>query len=115
MDDGFIAVEDILPVGTGELSFEMDHRAEGSAAMELGRDPGVPIADRGEGALEIALVHGPRDAGVARAGAVGPVPEETALLHYHFDRGLIFLFKRGYVRGSLFGYGRNGFGFARGV
>ena len=102
MDDGLVAVEDILPVGAGELGFEMDHGAKRSAAMELGGNPGVPVADGGERALEIALVHGPRDAGIAGSGAVGPVPEEAALLHYHIDRKNDFLFKRGYVRGSLF-------------
>ena len=102
MDDGLVAVEDILPVGARELGFEMDHGTEGSAAMKLGRDPGVPVADGGEGPLEITLVHGPRDAGVAGAGAVGPVPEEAALLHYHFDRKNGFLFERMSSRGSLF-------------
>lgn len=102
MDDGLVAVEDILPIGAGELGFEMDHRAKRSAAMELWGNPGVPVADGGEGALEIALVHGPRDAGIAGPGAVGPVPEEAALLHYHLERENDFLFKRGYVRRSLF-------------
>ena len=102
MDDGLVAVEDILPVGAGELGFEMDHRAKRSAAMELGGDPGVPVADRGEGALEIALVHGPRDAGIAGSGAVGPVPEEAALLHYHFDRKNDFLFNKENVQASVF-------------
>ncbi len=79
-----MAVEDVLPVGAGQLGFEVDHGAEWGAAAQLGRDPGVPVADGGEGAVEVALVHGPGDAGVAGAGTVGPVPEEAALLGDHF-------------------------------
>ena len=86
VDDVFLGVEDVLPVLARELGFEVDHGAEGGAAFEFGRDPGVPVRDGGEGAVEVALVHGPGDAGVAGAGAVGPVPEETTLFDYHFDR-----------------------------
>lgn len=86
VDDVFLGVEDVLPVLARELGFEVDHGAEGGAAFEFGRDPGVPVGDGGEGAVEVALVHGPGDAGVAGAGAVGPIPEETTLFDYHFDR-----------------------------
>ena len=56
VDDGFVAVEDVLPVLAGELGFEVDHGAEGGAGVEFGRDPGVPVAEGGEGAVEVALV-----------------------------------------------------------
>ncbi len=97
VDDVFVAVEDVLPVGAGQLGFEVDHGAEGGAAVELGRDPGVPVADGGEGAVEVALVHGPGDAGVAGAGAVGPVPEEAALLGDHFGRRMRLLYVYKYI------------------
>ena len=86
MDNVFLGVEDVLPVLARELGFEVDHGAEGGAVFEFGRDPGVPVGDGGEGAVEVALVHGPGDAGVAGAGAVGPVPEEAALFDYHCDK-----------------------------
>ena len=86
VDDVFLGVEDVLPVRARELGFEVDHGAEGGAAFEFGRDPGVPVGDGGEGAVEVALVHGPGDAGVAGAGAVGPIPEETTLFDNHFER-----------------------------
>ena len=85
VDDGLVGVEDVLPVGAGELGFEVDHGPEGSAGVEFGRDPGVPVADGGEGAVEVALVHGPWDAWIAGTGAVGPVPEEAALFDNHGD------------------------------
>ena len=85
MDNVFFGVEDVLPVLARELGFEVNHGAEGGAAVEFGRDPGVPVGDGGEGALEVALIHSPRDAGVAGAGAVGPVPEEATLFDYHVD------------------------------
>lgn len=72
-DDGFLCVLDVLPVAAGELGFEMDHRTERGAAFELGRDPGVPVADGGDGAFEVDGVHGPGDAFVAGAVGVGPV------------------------------------------
>ena len=83
MDDGLVAVEDILPVAARKLRFEMDHGPEGSSAMEFGRHPGVPVAYGGEWAVEVALVHSPWYAWVARTGGVGPVPEETALSDNH--------------------------------
>lgn len=86
MDDGLVGVENILPVLAGELGFEVDHGAEGSATVEFGRDPGVPVANGGEGPMEVALVHSPRDAWVAGTGAVGPVPEDAALFDDHYDR-----------------------------
>ena len=86
MDNVFVGVEDVLPVRARELGFEVDHGAEGGAAFEFWRDPGVPIGNGGEGAFEVALVHGPGDAGVAGAGAVGPVPEETTFFDYHSDK-----------------------------
>ena len=85
VDDGLVAVEDVLPVRARELGFEVDHGPEGGAGVELRRDPGVPVADGGEGPVEVALVQGPWDARIAGAGAVGPVPEEAALLDYHCD------------------------------
>ena len=88
MDDGLVAVEDVLPIATGQLGFEMDHGAEWGSTVDLGWNPGVPIADGREGAVEVALVHGPWDTRVAGAGAVGPVPEQTALFDYHFQRGI---------------------------
>ena len=81
----FLGVEDILPVLARELCFEVDHGAKRSAAVNFGWDPGVPVGDGRKGSVEVALVHGPRDAGVAGAGAIGPVPEEGALLDYHVD------------------------------
>lgn len=51
--------------------------------MELGWRPGVPVADGDEGAAEMHVVHGPGDAGVGGAVAVGPVPEEAALVNGH--------------------------------
>lgn len=93
MDDGLVGVEDILPVLAGKLGFEVDHGPKGSAAVEFGRDPGVPVADGGEGPVEVALVQRPWDARVAGTGAVGPVPEDAALLDDHYD---------GIVRISLF-------------
>ena len=83
VDDGFGAGEDVVPVLSRELGFEVHHWAVGGAVVQFGRGPGVPVADGGEGAVEVALVHGPGDARVAGAGAVGPVPEETALFDYH--------------------------------
>ena len=83
MDDGLVAVEDILPVAAGKLRLEMDHGSEGSSAAQFGRCPGVPVAYGGEWAVEVALVHGPWYAGVAGTGGVGPVPEETALFDHH--------------------------------
>ena len=83
VDDGLVGVEDVLPVAAGELRFKVDHGTVGCSAVEFGRDPGIPIADGREGAVEVALVHGPRYAWVARARAVGPIPEETALLDDH--------------------------------
>ena len=83
VDDGFLAGEDVLPVLAGELGFEVDHWAEGGAVVQFGGDPGVPVADGGEGAVEVGLVHGPGDARVTGAGAVGPVPEQAALFDYH--------------------------------
>ena len=83
VDDGLRAVEDVLPVPARELRFEVHHGAEGGAVVQFGRRPGVPVADGGEGAVEVALVHRPGYAWVAGAGAVRPVPEETALLDYH--------------------------------
>ena len=83
MDDGLGGVEDVLPVAAGELGFEVDYGSEGSSGAEFGRGPGVPVADGGEGPVEVALVHGPWDAWVAGTGGVGPVPEETALFDYH--------------------------------
>ena len=83
VDDGFGAGEDVGPVLARELGFEVDHGAEGGAVVQFGRDPGVPVADGGEGAVEVGLVHGPGDARVAGAGAVGPVPEEAALFDDH--------------------------------
>lgn len=47
VDDGLVAIEDVLPVAAGELRFEVDHGAVGSSAVEFGRGPGVPIADGG--------------------------------------------------------------------
>ena len=61
----------------------MDHGSEGSSAPQFGRCPGVPVADGGEWAVEVALVHGPWYAWVAGTGGVRPVPEETALFDYH--------------------------------
>ena len=84
VDDGFGAVEDVLPVLAGELRFQVHHGAVGAAVMQFGRDPGVPVAEGGEGAVEVGLVEGPGDAGVVGAGTVGPVPEEAALFDYHF-------------------------------
>ena len=81
--DGFAAGEYVLPVAAGELLFEMHHWPVGGAVVQLGRRPGVPVADGGEGAVEVGLVQGPGDAGVAGARAVGPVPEETAPFVYH--------------------------------
>lgn len=96
MDDGLVGVEDILPVLAGKLGFEVDHGAKGSAAVEFGRDPGVPVADGGEGPVEVALVQCPWNARVAGAGAVGPVPENAALFDDHCDGIVrISLFKRG--------------------
>ncbi len=83
VDDGLRAVEDVLPVAAGELRFQVHHRAVGGAVVQFGWRPGVPVADGGEGAVEVALVHGPGYARVAGAGAVGPVPEETALFDHH--------------------------------
>lgn len=39
----------------------MDHGAEGRTAFELGRSPGVPIADGGDGTVKVDFVHGPGD------------------------------------------------------
>ena len=89
VDDGFVAVEDVLPVLARELRFQVHHGAVGAAVVQFGRDPGVPVAEGGEGAVEVGLVEGPGDAGVAGAGTVGPVPEEAALFDYHF---FFFLF-----------------------
>ena len=61
----------------------MHHGPEGSSTAEFGRCPGVPVAYGGEWAVEIALIHGPWYARVARTGGVGPVPEETALFDHH--------------------------------
>lgn len=83
MDDGLVAVEDVLPVATGELRLEVHHWAVRCPATELRWGPCVPIADGGHGAVEVALVHCPWDTRVAGTGGVGPVPEETALLDYH--------------------------------
>lgn len=83
VDDGLGAVEDVLPVAAGELRFQVHHRAVGRAVVEFRGCPGVPVADGGEGAVEVGLVQGPGYAGVAGAGAVGPVPEETTLFDYH--------------------------------
>lgn len=83
MDDGLLAVEYILPVSTGELRFEVDHGSVGCSAVEFGGAPGVPVADGGDGAVKIALIHGPWYSRIAGTGAVGPVPEETAFFDYH--------------------------------
>ena len=92
MDDGLVAVEDILPVAAGELGFKVDHGAEWGSALEFGWDPGVPVANGGERTVEVALVHGPWDAGVAGTGAVGPVPEEAALFDNHCGNRYIYRF-----------------------
>ena len=83
VDDGSRAVEDVAPVVARELRFEVHHGAEGGPVVQFGRDPGVPVADGGDGAVEVGLVQRPGHAGVAGAGAVGPAPEETALFDYH--------------------------------
>ena len=83
MDDGLVAVENILPVAARKLRFEMDHGPEGSSATELGRCPGVPVAYGGEWAVEVALIHSPWYAWIARTGGVGPIPEKTALFDNH--------------------------------
>lgn len=114
MDDGLVGVEDILPVLAGELGFEVDHGAKGSAAVEFGRDPGVPVADGGEGPVEVALVQSPWDARVAGAGAVGPVPEDAALFDDHDDRIVwISLFKEGTLEKHDSGICANNLGLCR--
>lgn len=83
VDDGFVALEYVLPVAAGELRFEVHHGAVRGAVVQFGRRPGVPVAHGGDGAVEVTLVHGPWHARVAGTGAVGPVPEETALFDHH--------------------------------
>ena len=95
VDEGLVRGLDVVPVRAGELGFEVDHGAEGAAGVELGRGPGVPVAERGEGrgGVEVGLVEGPGDAGVVGAGAVGPVPEEAALFDDHgWTFGCIYIY-----------------------
>ena len=109
VDDGRGAGEDVLPVLARELRFEVDHWAVGGAVLQFGRGPGVPVADGGEGAVEVGLVHGPGDAGVAGAGAVGPVPEEAALFDDHGCFGCrVGILGRLWFRGMRLGAGAKG-------
>ena len=72
-DDFFVGGLDSLPVITGELGLEVDHGSERGAALELGWNPGVPIAHGGDWTFEIYGVHGPGDTFMAWSIGVGPV------------------------------------------
>ena len=85
VDDLLVARFDIVPVGAGELGFETDHGPEGEAVFELGGRPGVPVAEGGDGAVEVDSVEGPGD-----VGGVGVVPEEAAFLGWHCGGGGMF-------------------------
>lgn len=59
--------------------------------------------------MEVGLVHGPGDARVAGAGAVGPVPEETALFDDHGCFGCrVVILGRLWFRGMRLGAGAKG-------
>ena len=81
MNDAVLGRLDDGPVGAGELAGVVNHGTERRAAFELGRRPGIPVADGVHGAVEVDLVH--------LAGAVvgvGVVPEEAPFLS-HLARG----------------------------
>lgn len=83
VNDRLIRLQDHLPLVPVELALEVYHGPEGSATLELWRDPGIPVGYGGDGALEVDLVHLLGDAAIG-TGAVGPIPEEAALFDNHF-------------------------------
>lgn len=72
-NDLFLGILYGLPIATRELAFEANHGTEGSAALEFGRGPGIPVADGGHGTFELDGVHGPGYAFVAWSIGIGPV------------------------------------------
>lgn len=79
MHNGLLTLQHKFPFIPIEFSLEMDHRTERGAALELGRDPGVPVGDGVEGAIKVHFVHLFGD-----FVGVGVVPEEGAFADYHF-------------------------------
>lgn len=74
VNDWFIGLQDVLPILTAQLSFEMDHGPERCSVLEFRRDPGVPVTDRLDD-LEVHLVHHAWDTSIAGSLTVGPIPE----------------------------------------
>ena len=88
MDDGVARAVDAIPVVTGEFGQIVDHGTEWSAAFQLGRCPGVPVADGFHGTGEVDFVHFFWDSLMSRTVGVGPVPEEASLFDDHLGRYL---------------------------
>ena len=73
MDDAVLGPLNDCPVVTRELPGVVNHRAEWGAAFELEWCPGIPVANRVHGTVEVDFVHLTR----AVVG-IGVVPEEAS-------------------------------------
>jgi hypothetical protein len=70
----------------------MDHRTKWGAAFQLWWDPGVPVRNRGDGSVEIDLVHL-----VWTVVGIGVVPKEAALLDDHDGGTMLEEMETGYA------------------